>query len=368
MRIADTRAAVSDGRYYAAFEGHCAVGVAAFHDMRQWWHGRPLRMAGVGGVKVAPEQRGRGTGRALMTELLGEIARRGYAVSVLFPATAPLYRSLGWELAGGLYQAVFPARSLASLPRGGGQEPVLRRAGPQDARDVIAVIGAVHESARHSGPGSYDADTVRRWWLEDPDLFCYLAPDGFLAYGWHGAQHDILVRCALAGSPETTRALWSTVGSHASIARQVRAVVTPDDPVGWLTREPDAELASREAWMLRVVDPAAAVAGRGFPAAADLAIALRIDDAQLPANAGLWRLEVSGGRGSLQPQSSGTDGDGPAVPAGPVRLGARGFAALYSGVPMATLRLAGLATGGDAGADDVLDTAFAGQAFMLDGF
>ena len=123
--------------------------------------------------------------------------------------------------------------------------------------------------------------------------------------------------------------------------------MTPDDPVGWLTREPDAGLASREAWMLRVVDPAAAVAGRGFPAAADLAIALRIDDAQLPANAGLWRLEVSGGRGSLQPQSSGTDGDGPAVPAGPVRLGARGFAALYSGVPMATLRLAGLATGGD---------------------
>jgi hypothetical protein len=35
---------------------------------------------------------------------------------------------------------------------------------------------------------------------------------------------------------------------------------------------------------------------------------------------------------------------------------------------MATLRRAGLATGGDADGDDALDTAFAGQAFMLDDF
>ena len=55
-------------------------------------------------------------------------------------------------------------------------------------------------------------------------------------------------------------------------------------------------------------------------------------------------------------------------PAGPLRLGARGFAALYAGIPLATLRRAGLAAGGDASADDALDSAFAGHAFMLDDF
>jgi hypothetical protein len=35
---------------------------------------------------------------------------------------------------------------------------------------------------------------------------------------------------------------------------------------------------------------------------------------------------------------------------------------------MATLRRAGLAAGGDDGTDDLLDGAFAGQAFMLDEF
>jgi predicted acetyltransferase len=367
-RLADASAAAEDGRYFAAFDGPQVAGVALFHDMRQWWHGRAVRMAGVGGVKVAPEQRGRGTGRALMTGLLRVIADRGYPLSVLYPATAPLYRSLGWELAGGLYRAVIPARSLASLlpPDGPAQPPPdppgLRRAGPDDAGDVVDVISAVHESAGHCGPATFDADTVRRWLLIDDKLFCYLAPDGFLVYGWSDRDRELLVRVAVAGSAETTRALWSTVGSHAPMAKQVRALVSPDDPAFWLTREPDLGLASRWMWMLRVIDAPAAIAGRGFPAAAGLAVELHIDDAQLPANAGHWTLEVSGGKGAL------TRAGSPAGPAGLLRLGARGLAALYGGTPMATLRRAGLAAGGDASTDDALDTAFAGQAFMLSVF
>ncbi len=396
-QMAETRAAVADGRYYAAVAGGDLVAVALYHDMRQWWHGRSLRMAGVGGVKVAPEQRGRGIGSALMSELLEVITGLGYPLSALFPATAPIYRALGWELAGGLYRAVVPARSLASLAPwdgAGGALPELRRAGPGDAGAVIDVIGGVHESARHCGPATHDAGTLRRWWLDDENLFCYLAPDGFLAYGWHGGRSEILVRWALAGSAPTTQAIWSTVGSHASIAERVRAVVGPNDPVAWLTREPDVGMVRREPWMLRVIDAAAAIAGRGFPGAAELAVRLQLDDEQLPANAGLWTLEVSGGKGSLTAsgaagpgggarRGAGGAGAGPgsgaagpgsgaAGPgsgaAGPVRLGARGFAALYAGTPMATLRRAGLAAGGDAGEDDALDTAFAGQAFLLDDF
>jgi hypothetical protein len=149
------------------------------------------------------------------------------------------------------------------------------------------------------------------------------------------------------------------------MAERVKAVVAPDEPVGWLTREPDVEV-EREPWMLRIVDAAAAIAGRGFPALAELAVALQIDDATRPGNAGLWTLEVGGGKGSLH--SSVTLPPVLVPPAGPVRFGARGFAALYAGIPMATLRRSGLATGGDPGADDALDAAFAGQAFLLDDF
>jgi predicted acetyltransferase len=368
LRIGYLRDAVAEGRLFGAFDGPRLVGSAGILDMRQWWHGASLPMAGVATVKVAPEDRGRGVGKALMTELLGVIGARGYPVSALFPATAALYRSLGWEVAGARYEMVLPGRSLGSLlppdGRAAGPPPELRRAGPGDAAQVIALSGRLLESARHCGPNMRGIQEIGPW-LGDSDVFAYLAPDGFLAYGWQGDKRTILVDQLLAGSAETTRAGWRIVASHATQARTVRAWVGPDDPIAWLTTEPEADL-HRHPWMLRLVDAAAAISARGFPAAAGASVTLRVDDTARPANSGLWKLEVSGGRGFLTPLQTARAARLPA--AGPLSLGARGLAALYGGTPLDTLRRAGLVSGGDPGADEALDGAFAGPSFMLDDF
>jgi len=382
---AEVRGCIEGGRQFGVWDDGQLVGAARFYDMRQYWHGRAVPMAGVGGVKVAPEARGRGVGRALMTALLGAMAERGYPLSALYPATAHLYRSLGWEMAGGHYRAEVPGRSLGSLlppdpqvpvpveagevaawPPGAGPPPAVRRAGPQDAADVLAVLAAVHAGARDCGPATLDPESVRRW-LASPHLFSYLAPGGFLGYGWHGgSDHEIMVHVLAAGSAQTARALWGIVGSHASVTHTVHAVVGPDDPIGWLTREPDVRLRLHKRWMLRVLDPAAAISGRGFPAAADARAVLRLADAQLPAGAGLHTLTVRDGEGSLLPGITERSAASPAQE--PVMLGPRGFAALYAGVPMATLRVAGLAAGGDRGTDEALDEVFASQPYLLDYF
>ncbi len=274
-----TSLSVTDQRVYGAFSGGQMVASASWHDMRQWWHGRAMPMAGVAAVMVAPEFRGRGVGRALMTEVLEAIARRGYPVSVLYPATTPIYRSLGWELAGGHHRISLPARSLRSLlapdlgrntpgtladgPAGGQHAAPFRRATPGDAADVIQVVGRVHELGRHAGPNTRDVPSVAAW-LADPELYAYLAPDGFLAYRW-GRDHEIHVERIVAATERTVRELWSIVASHSSIADTVSARLGPDDPLFWLTREPDAAIRYREQWMLRLVDVVAAVAARGFP-------------------------------------------------------------------------------------------------------
>ena len=103
------------GLFLGAFAGGVPAGAAMIHDMRQWWLGRAVPCAGIGSVKVAPEYRGGGIGRRLMTALLNAVAERGYPLSALYPATMPIYRSLGWELAGGRYVATVPARSLRTL-------------------------------------------------------------------------------------------------------------------------------------------------------------------------------------------------------------------------------------------------------------
>lgn len=378
-RLADAAESIAAGRHLGAFDGGRMLAAAKYFDMVQWWHGRSLPMAGVAGVMVAPEARGRGLGRALMAALLTEIAARGYPLSVLYPATATVYRRVGYEVAGGQYQVTIPARSLRSLlppdvpagdgspdgPRSPGEPPDLRRAGPADAAQISAVVARVHEAARDCGPARFD-DGVTALLLDDEDMFCYLAHDGFLAYRWHGGNSEVLVRCAVAGSASTARGLWSVVASHDSMAGTVRGYVGPADPVSLLTREPDVSLALHNPWMLRVVHAEAAIAGRGFPASVQAAVALRLDDGLRPANAGLWRLSVSGGKGDLSRYE--TDGPAGLRPADPLVLGPRGFAALYAGTPVGTLRLAGLAAGGGPAADGALDSAFAGTAFMLDYF
>jgi predicted acetyltransferase len=394
-----------------AYVGARLAGGAMFHDMRQWWCGQPVPMAGVSNVRVAPEDRGHGIGRLLMTAVLDEIAAHGYPLSVLYPATMPLYRSLGWELAGGRYTAVIPARSLfrlappdpaqAGLAReeAGSGRPEIRRAGPADVEAVLAVIGRVHEAARDCGPITWDAVTVGRW-LADPDIYAYLCDDGFLVYRWHHGNEALVVEGAEAVSAATLRAFWSQLGAHASIAEKVYARVGPADAFWWLTRERDADVEHRSMWMLRVVDAPAAIAARGFPAAVSLTVPLLIADDARPANSGRWDLTVAGGKGSLTPALAAraqlrsarpavlarpSEPARSAVPAraavparrtepapvaepAPLTLGPRGLAALYAGTPVVTLRQAGLSSGGSPEDDAALDAAFAAMPYMLDNF
>jgi predicted acetyltransferase len=368
---------VAAGRCLGAFDGDRLVGTALYHDMRQWWHGRAVPMAGVAGVKVAPEYRGQGAGRALMTALAELMTEHGYPLSALYPATMTIYRSLGWEIAGHRHEAVLPSRALSVMARPDAKAAAgIRRPGPDDAAEVLEVIGRAHAGARDCGPITWDEATVRRWLTRpgryaDKDRYAYLAPDGFLGYGWRRGHEEIFVERMVASSAGTTRALWAVAASNSSVAETVHAQVGPSDPLWWMLREQDADIAERESWMLRLLDAPAAIAARGFPAT-DLAVPLQITDDLRPANSGRWELTVQAGAGRLSrfrtdlvPASPAAASPGGRVP---LRLDARGLAALYAGTPVATLRRAGLADGGSPAADAALDGAFAATPFMLDGF
>jgi predicted acetyltransferase len=380
-------ALIAQRQCLGAFAGGRPAAGAMFHDMRQWWCGRPVPMAGVSSVRVAPEDRGQGIGRLLMTALLEEMAARGYPLSVLYPATMPLYRSLGWELAGGQHTAVIPARSLfrlsspdpASCQAGqagkaaGPGRSALRRVGRADVDAALSVLDRVYQDARACGPITWDR--VGRW-LADPDVYAYLCEDGFLAYRWSRGNDDLVVEVAQALSAATVRAFWSHLGGYGSIAGKIHARVGPADAFWWLARERDADVVHRSLWMLRVIDAPAAIAARGFRAAVSLAVPLLIADDARPANSGHWDLTVAGGKGSLTPAPSPRARAAPArpTPQAPLAvpalltLGARGLAALYAGTPLVTLRQAGLVSGGSPDDDAALDAAFAATPYMLDEF
>jgi predicted acetyltransferase len=368
--LAVARLRASQGLFLGAFADGAPAGAAMLHDMRQYWLGRAVPCGGVASVKVSPEYRSRGIGRALMTGLLDLIADRGYPLSALYPATMPIYRSLGWELAGAKYQFTVPARSLRELAAPDAQAaaaqlpaPLVRRATPDDALTMTGVTARAYQAARDAGAITWDEGPARQW-LSRPDLYAYLAggdpADGFAAYRWAGGG-ELFVERVHATTPEALRVLWEVIASNASVARTVRGWTAPSDPFWWLTRERDATLDRRSMWMLRVVDVPAAVAARGFPAAVALSVPVELHDKARPANAGSWQLTVADGAGTLEPNGS--------VPSpGALTLGPRGMAGLYAGTPVATLRMAGLASGGTPEADAVLDAAFVATPYMVDDF
>ena len=355
---------VADGRCLGAFDGGQLVGSALFFVMRQYWYGRAVPMAGVAGVTIAPEYRGRGVGRAVMTALTELMAERGYPLSVLYPATMVIYRSLGWEIAGQRYEITMPGRDLFTP---GKPSTRLRRPGPGDAAEVLEVLRRAHLLARDCGPVTHEESEVCRFLTApgryaDTTRFAYLADDGFITYRWQHRNDEVFVEKAVAASAETTRALWAVAGSHTSVADTVRAQVGPQDPFWWLQREQAATVAEREGWMLRLLDAPAAIAARGFPVV-DLAVPLQLTDDLLPANSGRWQLRVRAGVGALLPAQPPAESADP-----PLALGARGLAALYGGTPLATLRRAGLASGGSPATDAALDGAFAASPYMVDAF
>lgn len=345
--------ALSEGRLLGVYDGPRLIGSSFHFAFDQWWHGRPVPMGGVAAVCVAPDERGRGVGRLLARAFLD--AMGGLPLSALFPATAPVYRAVGYEHAGGRYMLTTRPEALRTLATG---RVEVRRAGPGDAAEIVALLRRLHAATRDCGPidrrEEYFAEA-----LADENVYAYLAADGFLAYGWHGGNTRIDVHHCVAGSEETARALWAIVGTGSSMARTVRACVAPHDPVLWLLRDRSEDDLTRVSWMLRVLDAPAAVAGRGFPAGVSADVPLVVEDEQRAGNAGAWRLTVGGGAGRLE-RSGDPAGDAP-------RLHARGLAALYGGVPTGTLRRSGLIAGGDAH-DPALDAVFATTPYMLDYF
>ncbi|WP_026415038.1 GNAT family N-acetyltransferase [Actinomadura oligospora] len=340
------------GRQLGGFDGDRLVSTARVLKFRQWWAGRAVPMGGLAGVTVAPEDRGRGAGRAIVTAALQRAVELGDALSALHPATTTLYRGLGWEHAGGLHKVTLKTEGLRGIRA---ERVPVRRVGPEDAEEVAATIARVHEGARDCGPVDTGADLWRTR-LTHSGLFAYLAEDGFLAYRWAADNASLVIDKVVAGSERTARALWAIVGSGASTAETVTANLAPYDPVLWLLGEREHDMIDRTQWMLRVLDAPKAVELRGYRPGVGAEVPIQITDEILPANAGSWMLTVKDGEGRLEPASE---------EATAVRVGPRGLAALYAGVPVSTLRRAGLLHGGDVRAE-ALDAVFAAQPFALD--
>ena len=300
------------------------LAVATIRDYHQMWGGRPVPMGGIAGVAVHPDGRGQGLAATLMRALLPVLRSSGQPISVLFPTGVGVYRPVGWEVVGTLDDTRIATKDLrarstdgvsirsateADLPAirelyvGLGLNGLLTREGPEFPRGAEAVLDhdvvsmAVDAEGRPVGYASYSRGTGYR--------------DGSELRVWECIGHTRAGTAALLES----LASWSTVASTVlwrgpteELRRHVASHVPPP--------------AHSQPWMLRVVDPVEAIAGRGFPPEVAAEVAFVLADSDLPEHSGAWRLVVSDGHGVLDRVTQKSD-----LPV----LQGRGLALLYAG-------------------------------------
>jgi predicted acetyltransferase len=312
------------GLQVGAFDDHGRLlGQALARPYTQWWCGRQVPMSGIAGVAVHPDGRGQGLVRLLMDALVAEASE---PVSVLYPTAPGIYRNQGWEVVGSLDDTPVPLAALTGpVPAG----VTVRSATSED----LPAIESLYSDRGTQGSGlltrsgpSFPKGSAN---LLEIDVVSVAVEanrvTGYVAYDrGRGYRHGgpLRVYDCLTATPTALRALAAGVGSWSAVV----------DVADWRGGTDDLALVlgaslpapkSRQPWMLRVLDPVAAVAARGF---------LRDGQAVFALAGQGYRLEVSGGRGELTPY------DGAVGP----EVSASGLALLYAGVAAGRLERLGL--------------------------
>jgi predicted acetyltransferase len=296
-----------DRRLVAELDGR-VVGHLGAWAFGQWFGGRRVAVAGISAVTVAPEVRGQRVGSTLVRAGLDAARDRGEPVATLFPLTRAVYRSAGFELAGAHPWATVTTAALARLPAPApGLEVV-----PGGADDLDEMLALERELVRDE-PGGLDRTATfaaRSLRPGEHDFVVLVRRDGalvgYVVYGHDDAERGeptffrLTVRELVGRDADALLALYRVLGSHASGGATVSLTVPPEDPLElWLPEQAWRTEGTAWRWMARLVDPADAVAARGWPAGVALRVELDVTDPLWPDAGGAWVLEVAGGEATL---------------------------------------------------------------------
>jgi predicted acetyltransferase len=313
---------------------------------RSWFHGALVPTTGLAGVAVTAEHRGSGLLRPLVTAVLAEARERGEVISTLFPSSAGIYRSLGYEIVGSVDTATIPMSALAAVPAPATVRT--RRAEPDDLDALHAVYTAW--ASGQNGPLSRATDdnfamTAAKITGDDDGatgVTLAVTDDGEVVgfADWHRGQgyestNAVVVRDLVSLTPDAARSLWRVLGSFSAVAGSVRLTTSG----GWSGTDParlvlpnHAATVTSEPYMLRVLDVVRALeTARLAPLTAQVPFA--VADPRTPDLDGSWVLEVAAG--SVRVTTTPHDSTG-------LVFTAAGLALSYAGAQScANLRLAG---------------------------
>lgn len=257
---------------------------------------RFVPMVGVGGVASLPEYRYQGAIRRVFEAAFARMREGGAVFSALYPFSHPYYRQFGYELCQLTARYTLPVDALRSFRC----EAAVRRIEPGDPFDGLQAVYdahfarcnmAIRREARH-WQGLVTKEPLRE------RVYTYLLQDaqGPCAYLSLAAQNvsesskQLRVREIAFAHPKGLR---DALGFLCRLAPQYgKAILTLPDGVPLHAVLPESYDASADIFshpMARVVDLPRALALKPHPAGA--AYTLRVHDAMIPGNDGLFAVQ-----------------------------------------------------------------------------
>jgi predicted acetyltransferase len=294
-------------RSLAAWRDGEIVGTAGVHTRRMAVPGAVLPVGHVTAVSVAPTARRQGLMSRMMRRLFDDMRAAGEPVAALWASEGRLYQRFGYGLGAlrvGLNAKTREAPLLAPAPT-----DRLREAAVSKVRELLEKL---YDEAYQSRPGwsqrsgpqwDYRLADIKSWRGEASELRAVVhegdsGPDGYLLYRttskWDRTGPDGTVRVLelVAQTAPAYSALWQLVLTMDLTRTADVFCCATDEPLFAMVTDPSRLGATLgDALWVRVIDLPAALAARRY--ASDVDVVLEVTDAEIPDNAGRWRLTGS---------------------------------------------------------------------------
>ena len=281
----------------------------AVYFMGQWFNGRMVPMAGISLVSVAPEARGKGAAREILTHIISELYSLEIPISALYPATVALYRQVGYEQSGSYCRWELPTNSIQlkehHLP--------IKQISLSDRR--------IFEPIYHQQAEVNNGNLARHFAIwsrilkpkQEEDIYAYLLgsenePEGYIIFTQNLDKQEtaIEIRDSVLLTPAAAKSLWTFLANHRSLIKNVVWKGSSFNPFTLLLPEQTAKMVKQLNWMLRIINVPLALSKRGYPQELEAELHLDIQDELIAANNGKFCLKVSQGKGEV---SIGGKGD-----------------------------------------------------------
>ncbi len=293
--------------------------------MGEFFGGRSVRLAGIAGVAVPPEFRGRGYALRMMQLTLQEAAADGYALCGLYASTQTLYRKVGFEQSGHRFRVEMPISSLAIRERDGGIVPL----GEQDMpaiTECYRTFAQAHDGLMDRGEYLWRRVRVLRESEYAPFGVRNAAGglDGYFFLHQHrrtdNGKQNLELSDLVFNTPQAGRRLLGLLSDFSTMAETLAFFGGPTHPALLLLPQQKYSITARDNHLTRVLDVRAAIEQRGFHPGVRAEVHIEISDDLIRANNGRFVVQVRDGSGNIQPGGKGS-----------VRLTSNALASVFCG-------------------------------------